>query len=147
MTPAATQTRLPAPIASPGRRTLRSRAAMFAAVSMLAATLAGCAVFGGGAPAKVANGALVDSKGMSLYTFAKDADGKSACVAGCAKNWPPLMASASDRPAGGYTIITRDDGSLQWAYKGKPLYTWIKDVKPGDRTGDGWNKVWSLARP
>jgi predicted lipoprotein with Yx(FWY)xxD motif len=126
---------------------LRVRAALFAAVSMFTLTLAGCALSGGAAPAKVASGALVDGRGMSLYTYEKDAGGKSACVAGCAKNWPPLGATAADRAAGDYTIITRDDGSLQWAYKGKPLYTWIKDAKPGDRTGDGWNKVWSLSRP
>jgi predicted lipoprotein with Yx(FWY)xxD motif len=45
-----------------------------------------------------------------------------------------------------YTIITRDDGAKQWAYKGKPLYLWIKDTKPGDRTGDGFNNAWRLAR-
>jgi predicted lipoprotein with Yx(FWY)xxD motif len=26
------------------------------------------------------------------------------------------------------------------------LYYWIKDQKPGDTTGDGFNKVWQLAR-
>ena len=128
-------------------RSLRTRSAMFAAVSMLVASLTGCAVFGSAAPATVSNSALVDSRGMSLYTYDKDSGGKSACVAGCAKNWPPLAATASDRARSDYTIITRDDGSLQWAYKGKPLYTWMKDTKPGDRTGDGWNKVWNLARP
>ena len=46
--------------------------------------------------------------------------------------------------AGDYTIITRDDGAKQWAYKGKPLYLWIKDSKPGDRTGDGFNNAWRL---
>jgi len=44
-------------------------------------------------------------------------------------------------------VITRDDGQRQWAYKGKPLYGWAKDSKPGDRTGDGFNNVWRLARP
>lgn len=127
-------------------RSLVSRSAWFAVTALIAVALSGCAIFGS-APAKVSDGVLVDPKGMTLYTFDKDPLGKSACVAGCAKSWPPLTAAASDRRSGDYTIITRDDGSLQWAYKGKPLYTWIKDVKPGDRTGDGWNKVWSLARP
>jgi predicted lipoprotein with Yx(FWY)xxD motif len=83
---------------------------------------------------------------MTLYTYAKDPAGKSACVGPCAKNWPPLAATASDRPTGDYTIITRDDGSLQWAHKGKPLYTYFKDSKPGDRVGDGWNMVWFVIR-
>jgi predicted lipoprotein with Yx(FWY)xxD motif len=91
---------------------------------------------------------LTDAKGMSLYTFDKDSDGKSACNGPCAANWPAVKAEASDQPASGYTIITRDDGSKQWAYKGKPLYTFAKDQKPGDTTGDGLlNGAWHLAQP
>jgi predicted lipoprotein with Yx(FWY)xxD motif len=85
---------------------------------------------------------------MTLYTFAKDSDDKSACNGPCATNWPVLKAEASDKPGEGYTIITRDDGSKQWAYKGKPLYTFAKDQKPGDITGDGLlNGAWHLAQP
>jgi len=73
--------------------------------------------------------------------------GKSVCNGPCAKNWPPLMAMASDNASGNWSVVARDDGSKQWAYKGKPLYLWVKDQKPGDRTGDGVNKVWSLAKP
>jgi predicted lipoprotein with Yx(FWY)xxD motif len=128
-----------------GARPLRS--AGLALALALTLTVSGCAMFGSGVPVSVVDGVLVDSNRMTLYTFDKDPVGKSACVAGCAKNWPPLVATASDRPSGAYTIITRDDGSLQWALKGKPLYTYFKDAKPGDRVGDGWNMVWSLARP
>ncbi|MBO4227953.1 MULTISPECIES: COG4315 family predicted lipoprotein [Bradyrhizobium] len=91
---------------------------------------------------------LTDAKGMTLYTFDKDTDGKSACNGPCATNWPVLKAEASDKAGEGYTIITRDDGSKQWAYKGKPLYTFAKDQKPGDITGDGFlNGAWHLAQP
>jgi predicted lipoprotein with Yx(FWY)xxD motif len=91
---------------------------------------------------------LTDEKGMSLYTFDKDSEGKSACNGPCANNWPVLKAEASDKAEGGYTIITRDDGSKQWAYKGKPLYTFAKDQKAGDVTGDGFlNGAWHLAQP
>ncbi len=91
---------------------------------------------------------LTDTKGMTLYTFDKDAEGKSACNGPCATNWPVLKAEASDKPGDGYTIITRDDGSKQWAYKGKPLYTFAKDQKAGDITGDGFlNGAWHLAQP
>ena len=44
-------------------------------------------------------------------------------------------------------IVTRDDGASQWAYKGPPLYLWTRDAKPGDRTGDGFNSVWHVAKP
>jgi len=91
---------------------------------------------------------LADSKGMTLYTFDKDATpGKSACNGQCAQNWPPLAAKANVKPMGDWTVVTRDDGSKQWAYKGKPLYTWVKDSKPGDTTGEGVNNVWHVAKP
>jgi predicted lipoprotein with Yx(FWY)xxD motif len=115
--------------------------------------LAGCAQMstagGSAAPAKAVDGVFVNAAGMTLYTFDKDVagSGKSVCNGPCAANWPPLMASAEARPAGDWSIVTRDDGGRQWAYKGKPLYLWIKDQKPGDRTGDGFNNAWRLARP
>jgi predicted lipoprotein with Yx(FWY)xxD motif len=93
-----------------------------------------------------ADGTLTDAKGMTLYTFDKDAGGKSACNGPCATNWPPLAAGADAKVSGDWTTITRDDGTRQWAYKGKPLYTWSKDAKPGDKTGDGFNSVWHTAK-
>ena len=99
-------------------------------------------------PAKRANGVLVDAKGMTLYTFDKDmaSSGKSACNGPCATLWPPAMAAASDQPAGSYTIVVRDDGSRQWAYKGKPVYTYQADQKPGDRAGDNFKDVWHIIK-
>lgn len=91
---------------------------------------------------------LTNEQGMTLYTFDKDSSGKSACNGPCATNWPPFAASADAQPTGNYTFITRDDGSRQWAYKGRPLYTWSKDAKPGDITGDGYlNGAWHVAQP
>jgi predicted lipoprotein with Yx(FWY)xxD motif len=102
-------------------------------------------------PAKIAETskgkALVDAKGMTLYTFDKDATGKSNCNGTCAQNWPPLMADASAKASGEWSPVKRDDGSMQWAYKGKPLYTWVKDTKPGETTGDGVNNIWHVAAP
>ena len=100
-------------------------------------------------PAMVSDGVLTGSNGMTLYTFDRDAagSGKSVCNDACARNWPPLMAKADDTASGDYSVITRDDGGKQWAHKCKPLYFWIKDQKPGDKTGDGVNNVWRIARP
>ncbi|MGE0497943.1 MAG: hypothetical protein AB7I35_00120 [Ramlibacter sp.] len=116
-------------------------------IALLSATLLGACASMTDAPVKVADGVLTGANGMTLYTFDKDPAGKSVCNGPCATNWPPLMASASDKPSGNYTVIARDDGKQQWAFKGKPLYYWIKDTKPGDKTGDGFNKVWQAARP
>ena len=98
------------------------------------------------APAMMTDGVLTNAAGMTLYTFDKDAGGKSACNGPCAANWPPLTAAADAKAAGDWTIITRDDGARQWAYKRKPVYLWAKDQKPGDKTGDGFNNVWHVAK-
>lgn len=117
------------------------------ALAAAAVLLAACAAMSPQSPATASNGALVGPNGMTLYTFDRDAGGKSMCNGPCAANWPPLMATAGAAAAGDWTIVTRDDGSRQWAYRGKPVYYWVKDAKPGDRTGDGVNNVWRLARP
>jgi len=122
-------------------------------IALAVVTLAACSAFegmmGAPAPTKTMDGVLTNSAGMTLYTFDKDAagSGKSVCNGACATNWPPLMAAADAKAMGDYTIVTRDDGGKQWAYKGKPLYMWSKDSKAGDRTGDGFNNAWRVARP
>ena len=119
---------------------------LFAAL-LIGTLLSGCssmATSGATAPAKMENGALVGLNGMTLYVFDKDANGKSMCNGKCAENWPPLMAKGD--ATGDFSVITRDDGSKQYAYKGKPLYYWVKDQKPGDKTGEGFNNVWHVAR-
>jgi predicted lipoprotein with Yx(FWY)xxD motif len=114
----------------------------FAAVS-LALLLAGCTGLPY-APVKYSNELMTNDAGMTLYTFDKDVarSGKSVCNGQCATNWPPLMARPGDQAGGDWSIVTRDDGSRQWAYEGRPLYLWSKDQKPGDKTGDGFNNVW-----
>jgi len=116
-----------------------------AAIAAIALALGACA----SAPAKMEGGVLTGATGMTLYTFDKDAagSGKSVCNGPCATNWPPLMATDMAKPYGEYTIVTRDDGKKQYAYKGKPLYYWVKDQKPGDKTGDGFmNGAWHAAK-
>ena len=83
--------------------------------------------------------------GMPLYTFARDTTpGKSACNGPCATAWPPLSAAATDKDAGDWTVITREDGSKQWAYKGQPLYTYAKDT-PG-QPATGVSPAWPRAK-
>ena len=119
------------------------------ALAAIAALVVACATPGPPDPARTVDGVLVDAKGMTLYTFDRDVggSGKSVCNGPCAANWPPFMVSGGGASTAAYQVITRDDGSKQWAYQGKPLYTWSKDAKPGDRTGDGFNNVWKVARP
>ena len=97
---------------------------------------------------KFHDGILVGAKEMTLYTFDKDTkgSGKSVCNGDCAKNWPPYLATDKDKAADKFTIVTRDDGKKQWAFDGKPLYYWAKDMKKGDKTGDNRSNVWHIIK-
>ncbi len=79
---------------------------------------------------------LADASGLTLYTYAADTPGKSTCTSDCAKDWPPALAPAKPVLFGAWSVITRDDGTKQWAYQGKPLYTSSKDVDPGSWYGN-----------
>jgi len=96
-------------------------------------------------PLKTAHGVLVDPAGMTVYTYDKDAagSGKSSCVDTCARNWPPVKAPAGALPEP-WSIVVRADGGPQLAHRGKPLYTFIKDKKAGDKAGDGVGKAWHV---
>jgi len=125
--------------------------AMIALAAGLAALMAATGPgFATDMPAGIATGStaigdvFVDDKGMTLYTFDEDTSGSSACYGKCAENWPPLAAAGS--AVGDFTVIARDDGKKQWAYKGQPLYLWVRDKAPGDTTGDGV-RGWHAARP
>jgi predicted lipoprotein with Yx(FWY)xxD motif len=88
---------------------------------------------------------LVGANDMTLYTFDKDTAGVTNCYDKCAENWPPLIADAGAVAEGDFTLVDRTDGTKMWAYKGKPLYFWVKDEKPGDTTGDMVGEVWHTA--
>ena len=97
------------------------RTAILRRAAILAAGTLCAAAAHAQAPVQTQGGVLANQAGMTLYTFDNDSAGKSVCNGGCAKNWPPLAAAADAKPQGDYSIVTRDDGSRQWAYQGKPL--------------------------
>ena len=101
------------------------------------------------APLKTVDGMLVDAQNRTVYTFDKDAadSGKSACNGQCATAWPPVMADGGAKAEGNYSIVTREDGMKQWAYKGKPLYLFTKDAAAGDKKGDGFKDMWHVVKP
>lgn len=117
------------------RKTITTLGLMLAAFAFTAT-----ASYAAGAPATTgtttAGKGWVDAKGMALYTFDKDTGVKSLCNGKCAVEWPPLAVAIGGVASGDWTIITRDDGTMQWALKGKPLYTFLDDKKPGQATGD-----------
>lgn len=85
---------------------------------------------------------LVDSTGHTLYLFKGDSATSSACSGACAAAWPPLRTGATPVVAAGANAaligtIPRSDGAQQVTYHGHPLYTFVKDLKPGDVKGEG----------
>lgn len=77
-----------------------------------------------------------DARGLTLYTRDADPLGKSECVDECAKTWIPALVMRGAAPVATWSIITRVDGSKQWALKGKALYTYVKDEDPGSVGGN-----------
>jgi predicted lipoprotein with Yx(FWY)xxD motif len=97
----------------------------------------------------VSNGVLLTKTGHSLYTFDNDVvgSGASVCNPPCSNIFPPHLAADKDAASGDFTLVTRRDGSKQWAYKGRPLYRFYADDKPGDKGGDGMTRnLWHIAR-
>jgi predicted lipoprotein with Yx(FWY)xxD motif len=78
-----------------------------------------------------------------LYTRDGDKAGAPACLGRCAVAWPPLRVSARARPVGRWTVVTRPDKVRQWAFDGKPVYTFARDTD-SRATGDGSGGVWHL---
>ncbi len=97
-------------------------------------------------PAKKVLGVVVSNENMTLYTYDKDeaGSGKSACNADCATQWRPFTAAAGATDIAPFSVITRADGGKQWAIKGKPLYLYAKDEKPGDVSGDNVDGAWHI---
>jgi predicted lipoprotein with Yx(FWY)xxD motif len=80
---------------------------------------------------------------LPLYVFEGDPPGQSRCDHVCISVWPILEATDQDTPKGSWTIIARDDGRKQWAYKNHPVYTFYED-SPGDAKGIGREEGWYL---
>lgn len=95
---------------------------------------------------RLGDGGFADAKGLPLYTFNYDTMvGMSHCEDDCARMWPPLAAPKAAKAFGDWTVIARPDGSAQWAYKTKPLYTYSQD-RPGQPAKGLEAPNWSRAK-
>jgi predicted lipoprotein with Yx(FWY)xxD motif len=123
----------------------------FLSAALVVAALAASTALAGGAAVKLMDKAgvgpyLADGKGMTLYYFAKDEPGMSACSGGCLEKWPPLKADMAEPGPG---LAAKDFGVLngQVAFRGYPLYYFHKDVAPGDVNGHKVGGVWFVVDP
>lgn len=96
---------------------------------------------------------FTDSKGMTLYLFTKDTkENETTCFDQCLKNWPAFTATGPlTLPAGVEGTLTTfkrsDNGEMQVAYNGIPLYYYAADQKPGDTNGQDVGDVWYVVAP
>jgi predicted lipoprotein with Yx(FWY)xxD motif len=98
---------------------------------------------------------LFDGQGRALYAFACDPHGRSVCKGACAKAWPPYIAKR--RPGAATSVKSsllgttkRANGSLQATYRGRPLYYYVNDTRPGQVTCQNvssYGGLWLVLRP
>jgi predicted lipoprotein with Yx(FWY)xxD motif len=85
---------------------------------------------------------LVNSKGLTVYAFAKDQGTTSSCYGACAEAWPPVITKGAATSGEGTMssqlgTSKRKDGTTQVTYAGHPLYTFVEDKSPGEANGNG----------
>ena len=89
---------------------------------------------------------------MTLYMYTRDSANQSNCSGACLEAWPPLLTQGQPSLGEGVddslvgTAVLKD-GSLIVTYNKMPLYTWYKDTRPGDATGQGSQNVWYVVSP
>lgn len=95
---------------------------------------------------------LVNLRGLTLYSLSAETHGTFICKRGCLVDWHPLYVAKGVKPTGPVKLgaIKRpDNGRRQVTFKGRPLYTFDEDSKPGDAKGEGIKDVgtWRAATP
>ncbi len=95
---------------------------------------------------------LADQANRTLYAFAKDKGGSSACSADCLATWPALTSAKPATPGAGtdtalLASIPASEGSTQARYGEWPLYYYAGDVAAGDVNGQGVDGEWFVVKP
>lgn len=89
---------------------------------------------------------LITEDRYSVYSWDGDEPNKSNCFDSCLDNWTPVMAPETAVGQGKWTVIERSPGVGQWAFRGKPLYTYNNDPRTISLIGSdvpGWNNVYT----
>lgn len=86
----------------------------------------------------------------AVYYSDHDAPDHSNCDAECARTWKPVLAPATARSHGDWSVFQRAPGVFQWAFRKAPLYTYALEVRPRAQTGSdqsGWHNVYTQLAP
>ncbi len=89
---------------------------------------------------------LVNRQGYSVYAWDGAKPYSSNCHGTCLVDWTPASAPAIVKEQHDWTIIERAPGVKQWAFRGKPLYTYNHDrVRRSFAGADvpGWQNVYT----
>jgi predicted lipoprotein with Yx(FWY)xxD motif len=95
---------------------------------------------------------LVNRRGLTLYSLSVERRGRFICTdEACLSLWSPLVVPKGTTPTGARHLgtVRRPDGRTQVSYRGRPVYTFTQDRKPGDVKGNGFKDVgvWRPASP
>ncbi len=95
---------------------------------------------------------LTTDRNYSVYSYDKDTADQSMCQGDCTRTWQPILASqmAHVPESGGWSLLERAPGVYQWAFRGKPLYTYAFDLKQRSFEGGdvpGWSNVFLQNAP
>lgn len=93
---------------------------------------------------------VLTGENRSVYSFDGDRPHKSNCDEVCTLTWMPILAAATIQPRGEWTVFERKPGVLQWAFRKKPLYTYVADTRPAAVHGNelgGWRNVYTQPGP
>jgi predicted lipoprotein with Yx(FWY)xxD motif len=89
---------------------------------------------------------LVNAKGRTLYTFAKDQRRRVTCTGQCASFWPPLKWKGAAKPKAGGSAKSKllgldmsPAGGHVVTYNKWPLYTYTGDSAAGQANGQATN--------
>jgi len=91
---------------------------------------------------------LATPKGLPLYVDNQDTDKTSNCLVSCLSTWPAYgnTSNAANLPVNFSAFKRSDTGSLQFAYKNHPLYTFVDD-SASKMAGPGVSPLFKLATP
>jgi predicted lipoprotein with Yx(FWY)xxD motif len=96
---------------------------------------------------------LVDADGLTLYVTSEDGPEQSQCTDECTDTWIPYTVEVDDpivaNNVDGDLVSTfeREDGTLQVAMDGHPLYRYAGDEEPTDTNGQEVGGIWFIIGP
>jgi transforming growth factor-beta-induced protein len=97
---------------------------------------------------RLVGGTNSTNPGFTLYAFDSDlGSAGSTCNDSCATSWPPVLVTDGEvANISGLSLMTRDDGSSQAAYKGRPLYFYSGDTEASDTSGQSVSGWWMVGQ-